>query len=160
MKLFEIPVYALSKECLEQRVKYAFDIYKKPYPDNADIIKELKTSFNIGAFPACLWEYNHIIGYMVVSKVGKDINIEWYTSSPELQRYLWKSEKKHFFQNMRINGYHFYTGDMKEGEELRNKLKILLEGFVKEVLKPIYFADLEAFNNIDALLDYDKLLKG
>lgn len=159
MKLFEIPVYALTREKLKERVDNDFQDFKYRYPSNSTYTEEkLREFFDITAYPARLWDYNHIIGYMVISKQGYDYSIEWYAPLPSLQRYKWSSGKKHPVNNTMINGYHFYAGDVKTGEELRIRLNDLVSSFETNLKKRGYYADMEAFNSIDSLLDYNKLL--
>ena len=160
MKLFEIPVYVLSRALLEKRVNTAFSKFFKKYNDTGKSETELKKLFDITAYPARLWDYNHIIGYIVISKCGGDMILDWYTLFPGVQKYYWGSGRKKYMQNTHLSGYHFYTGNIKSGTQLRQRLYELIKGFEKELKKRGYFVDLEAFRNIDGLLDYEKLLGG
>lgn len=158
MKLFEIPVYAFSKEMLERRVEQT---RQKIISENANrnlSEHHLNQILALATFPQCLWEYNHIIGYIVVSKCGYDIVLDWYASLPSIQKYYWTSKKKHCLQNVHLNGYHFYTGNMINGDQLRERMKELIIGFAEILRKRGYYADLEAYYNIDTLLDYGRLL--
>lgn len=159
MKLFEIPVYAVSREELDKRVRKAYEKHKNGHSHFGLSERELKRTFDLTAFPSRLWEYNHIVGFIVVSKKRADVILEYYAPLPGIQKYYWNSRIKHFVQNAQINGYHFYTGDINSGAELRENLKVLLRSYLHELKNRGYWADLEAFNNIDSLLDYDRLLK-
>ena len=160
MKLFEIPVYALSKEKLNERVDYAFRKFKSTYSRYEYDDNQFKKLFDIENYPARLWDYNHIIGYIAITKDGKDFGLDWYTIIPSPQKYYWNSRRKNHLQNARINGYHFYAGNMKTGKELQARLNDLVKGFVDDLRKRGYYADDEAFLSISNLLDYDALLKG
>lgn len=160
MKLFEIPVYALPEEVLEKRVNTAFGKFLMNHNYTGKSDTELKQLFDRTAYPARLWEYNHIIGYIVISKSGDDMILDWYAPLPTVQKYYWNSGKKHYIQDTHLNGYHFYTGNMKTGVQLQQRLLEFITGFEKDLKKRGYFVDLESFSNIDRLLDYEQLLKG
>ncbi len=158
MKLFEIPVYAFSKETLEEKVENARQKLLSSYEGSNVTNEHINTAFFIKYYPHFLWEYNHIVGYIVISKKANDIVLEWYTSSPSIIRYHWDSNRKHFLKAEVLSGYHFYIGNLKTGDRLRERIHDLLKGFIND-LKKSYFVDIETFNNIDSLLNYDKLLK-
>lgn len=159
MKLFEIPVYALTKEKLSVRVEEERQRIKNSFRENSAATEEFK-QFCMGQFvyPECLWEYNHIVGYIVIRKEKRDMILEWYAELPRTTRYRWKSSKKKFLQNMQLNGYHFYIGNIKTGEELSDRLHDLVYGFSEELKKKRYYADLDAFDNLTPFVDYSKLL--
>ena len=158
LKLYEIAVYALSKEKLKKRVDKKIhklmDDYNKPGVSE----KILRQAIEIESYPQRLWEYNHIIGYIVIVKTGDDIVIQWYTTFPETKRYRWDSGKKKYFIDTHLNGYHFNVCGMNSGAKLRERIRELIISFNKTLESKGYYVDLESFNNIDALVDYDKLL--
>ncbi len=158
MKLFEIPVYALSKSVLEKRVQQKTDEIKNTKFSQQTPEDHLNQLLDRVMFPQRLWEYNHIIGYIVITKRGQDINLDWYTVFPSLQRYHWDSRQKHYMQNMHVNGQHFFIGNLESGEQLKGKMYELVVNFAK-TLKKNYYVDMEAFNNISSILNYDELLK-
>ena len=158
MKLFEIPVYALSKADLENRVKQEYDKVRVDYEACGRSEEDIQFKSAFITNPWGQWEYNHIIGYLVIIKESKNICFEYYTVVPNYKRYICKSNAKKFLTDSQMGGMHFYTGTLKSGEELREKLCNMMSGFVKEQEKKGHYIDLEAFNNISALLDYSKLL--
>lgn len=160
MKLFEIPVYALSKKALEKRVEKSRQKIRFEGTDSQRSKETIKRVIQLETFPQCMWEYNHIIGFIVISQDSYDVILDWYAPEPSIQKYYWHSQKKIFLQNKQLGGQHFYIGNMKNGEQLRTRLNELVKGFARTLSKKGYYADLEAFNNIDALLDYERLLKG
>ena len=121
MKLVEIPVYALSEKVLKKRVDIAFSKFSKDYNYTGKSNAELRQIFDISAYPAHLWEYNHIIGYIVISKSVDDMILDWYAPLSTVQKYYWNSGKKHYIQDTHLNGYHFYTGNMKTGTQLQQR---------------------------------------
>ena len=160
MKLFEIPVYALSKEALVHRVEKVRQKVRIDGADSCASEESIKRAIDLETFPQRLWEYNHIIGFIVISKKGDDIILDWYSPEPIFQRYYWRSTKKHFLQNAQLSGYHFYLGNLKTGEQLRKLLKKLITDFEKKLQlnNRYYYADLESFNNIDRFFDYERVL--
>ena len=56
MKLFEIPVYALSKEVLAERVENRIRSFRDRYPD-FDFSKN-KQILDLDMYPQRLWHYN------------------------------------------------------------------------------------------------------
>lgn len=158
MKLFEIPIYRYSKIELKKRYdRYISSLmtkFQSITEETANNIIELET------YPQRLWDYNHIIGYIVVKKEYSDIVIELYLPEPMITRYYWHSIKKIFLYNTHLNGHHFYIGDMKNGAQLKKQLHTLLDSLISDIEKKKYFVDSEAFESIDELLDYDRLLKG
>ncbi|MBR2278614.1 MAG: hypothetical protein IJ872_05285 [Eubacterium sp.] len=157
MKLFEIPVYAITKEELIKKVETEHrKIIGNINPKNDK--KFVESALALATFPQSLWEYNHIIGYVVVLLVKNDIVLEWYAPVPSIKRYYWKSKKKHFVQNTHMNGYHIYVGNIKTGLNLKEQINEYLVKLSGCFIDRGYYIDLEAYNNLKELIDYDKLL--
>ena len=159
MKLFEIPVYAISKKKLEKRVEQARQKTRNSFIGQNASEDHIKQCVEQTVFPQCLWDYNHIIGYIVVIKQKNDIVLNWYAPLPSIQRYRWRTQRKLYLQNTHLNGYHFYLGNLHTGEQLRTKLNDMIEGYANELKKRKYYADLEVFKNLDSLLNYNQLLE-
>ena len=160
MKLFEIPVYAMSKETLAKRVEQKSLKIRSENAGRKITEEHIKQIIALETFPQSLWEYNHIIGYIVISKDRNDMALDWYAPIPGIQKYYWTSHTKYYVQNTQLNGCHFYIGNISSGEQLKEKLKALVTGYAEELKKVGYYADLEAFSNIVELLNYEKLLRG
>ena len=158
MKLFEIPVYALQRNDLAKRVGKAYENFREQHTLADE--ETVKRGWDRESFPQRLWDYNHIWGYIVISKIGDEIEFLWYSPKPTLQRYRWKSIRKHYLQGEQLSGYHFYTGNIVSGVQLETRINELLMDFTKKLEKKGYYPDLEAFNSINPLIDYDKLLRG
>ncbi len=155
MKLFEIPVYALSKKRLSERVEY-WDKKLREW-SNSTSEEHLRKLVAFDTYPQCLWDYNHIIGVMVVNVNGDDVEIQWYAHVPK-PRYYWHSDRKIFFQNTNKTGYHFRYLGLTNGK-IKERLCSLVYGFVKELSKERYYADLEVFNNVVHCLDFNKCFR-
>ena len=157
MKLFEIPIYALTKEKLHERVEKHIVKLKNEHPDAPE--ETIKHVIELTTFPQRLWDYNHIVGYIVISKEDNDIVFDEYLPVETVQKYYWTSKQKRFIQNTGLVGTHFRISNMKTSEEIRNQIHEFLDERIKK-LKKGYYVDREAFDAADALLDYSKLLKG
>ena len=159
MKLFEIPIYALTKELLSKRVEDQIRRIRERCntPNMTDEI--MNHIIDIETFPQRVWDYNHIIGYIVISYTGTEVKIDLFEVTPPFEKYHWESKKKKFLQNTIQLGTHFYLGQMKSGEEIRIQLKSLLAEIIDDITSRGYYVDTEAFENTNNLIDYSRLLK-
>ena len=57
MKLFEIPVYAISREELETRVRKAYEKHKNDHRLLGLSEREMKQTFDLAAFPSRFGRY-------------------------------------------------------------------------------------------------------
>lgn len=155
MKLFEIPVYALSKKRLSDRIEYRVKKLKEWSSSTSE--EHLRKLIALDTYPQCLWDYNHIIGVMVVNVDGDDVELQWYAHVPKT-RYYWHSYKKEFLQNTNMTGYHFrYLG--LTNSTIKESLYRLVHGFAKELSRERYYVDLEVFNNVVHCLDFNKCFR-
>lgn len=160
-KLFEIPIYALSRSTLEKRVNYAEASFEKEYlktNDNVDN-EHFQKCLQLAFFPKQLWDYNHIIGYIVIKTDEQDVLLEEYLPYKELERYHWDAEKKHFVVNQMSPGMHFSIGE-KPSQEIKENIQLFLNEFENRLKKRGYVLDREAFDNIAPYIDFKKLVEG
>ncbi len=162
MKLFEILIYPFSREELvnkvsNARLKYEVRLQNPLYPRREEHLKKCSA---MRFYPFSLWDYNHIIGAIVVKKEHNDIIIDQYVPAQDMDRYRWDSTKKKYLMNAQLIGNHFYIGNMKNGSQLRDELHQYINSLIERIEKQGRFVDREAFDVIDQFLDYDKLLKG
>ncbi|NLY70522.1 MAG: hypothetical protein GX076_02395 [Clostridiales bacterium] len=160
-KLFEIPVYALDKESLRRRVDTKNSRFKKRLEkENVRNDDEIaRKAFDVNNFPQRVWEYNHIIGYIVISLTTQDVWFEIYFPYQEIKRYCWNSKVKKSLINTYANGLHFHVSSDMSNEEIRDKTKQWLDTIVCNHLLRRYCVDSEAFIFINTSLDYRKLMK-
>ncbi len=161
MKLFEIPIYALSKDALMKRYeKQKNKIINKlelERTQNRDM-RKINHIIDLGTYPQRLWEYNHIVGYIIIGFDERDIYFQQYVPAKPIERYRWMNRKnKTFLMDNCLTGCHFYYHNCKTDEELRNRLHKMLEGVIQNVDKRFY-VDMEAFEQADRLIDYSRLL--
>lgn len=159
MKLFEIPVYGLSRNVLKKRVEQRRTKLINASCLSEEDLKNEITLCGLSAFPKDQWDYNHIVGYIVIYHEGNNIRLNWYTAI-EAKAYHWSSDNKKFFALSRPSGFHSYIGNIKTGDELRSWIHELLSRFIRDLKMKHrgYFVDLEAFHNLDTLIDYSRLL--
>ena len=159
MKLFEIPVYGLTKEVLKKRVEERRIRLTKEARLSHEDLKDERIIQGLSVYPKDQWAYNHIVGFIEISYEKDKITLNWYTTT-DLKSYRWESTKKRFLQPTRPSGHHFYIGNIKSGDEFRNRLHELLHLFIQDLKNEHsgYYVDLEVFNNIDKLVDYSRLL--
>ena len=160
-KIFEIPIYALSRSKLQKRVKNAEEAYKKEYlqshlkPDN----NHYRECLRLLLYPQRLWDYNHIIGFVLIKSDGQDILFEEYLPYKTVERYHWKVSTKHFVVNQMSPGMHFPIGE-KPSQEIKENIQLFLNEFENRLKKRGYVLDREAFDNIAPYIDFKKLVKG
>ena len=156
-KLFDIPVYALEKKILSQRVdrkiKCVVEMASRSDREVLDRLIERET------FPMRCWEYNHIVGYIRIGLTRQEIVASVFMPVPAPSRYYWNSTTKYFVQDLGANNTHVYIGNMKTNEELRGAAAELLERVIKDHLYGRFYADKTAFDAVNTHIDYLGLLQ-
>ena len=160
IKLFEIPVYAWTKEKFDKKIDKAKEIETEAYlkrhnrEDEATCIEEyLEYVFNSYQ----IWEYNHIIGVIVISLEGRDVCFYIYKPYSTIEKYHWKSRKKVYLREQQYGGLHFRISEKDTNESVRIKTKDMLDGIAHDIFKKNY-VDKEAFINVNANIDYMKMI--
>ena len=156
-KIFEIPVYALKKEQLQDKFLKFSDLWKTKHPQIPPEI--VQRGIEIESYPQRLCEYNHIVGYIVISVKGYDIWFDVYLPTPHMERYIWKSKQKHFLYNIHANGMHFYVDDKLSNAKIQKKTKEMLDTIIKNHIPGRFFVDLEIFKIVNRMIDYHSILQ-
>lgn len=164
MKLFEIPIYAYSPEGLQKKVSEYKEKHKESYEVSHEKIDQqhMNACANFACSPYQTWQYNHIVGYIVIVSEKNDIVFELYLqthSSNYKSRYIWRSNQKWFLCNQNILGYHFMIKPTDTNDIIKKRVFSFLEGIIKEFIPSKYYVDREAFENINKLINYESLLK-
>lgn len=161
-KLFEIPIYAFSPEMFKTKVtRYKQSLVEEFHRkhnriDNA----EFREWMFCLCHPFQLWNYNHIVGYIVLLSDGVDVVFELYLQAHEKlfkSRYYWRSTRKWFLENQGINGFHFRIDENDSSDAIREKIYSWLEKLIKEYIPSKYYIDREAFDSIAPIIDYSDL---
>jgi len=154
--LFEIPIYAIKRDVLHSRVEKTKEKHIKECvechhlkPDSDEIHRSLEML----TYPMCVWEYNHIIGYLRISIDAQDVLFDTYLPMNQVERYHWDSKVKHFVVNQMEPNNHFYIGN-KSSNEIRDRITDYLNDYCKRMDKRGYQVDLDAFNTLHKYIDY------
>jgi len=108
------------------------------------------------SLPECLWKFNQIIGYIIISSTKNEIIFNLYCSTDK--KYFADSKKKHWMINWDMNGTHFETNSKSE-YEIKTEICKWLKIIYKEHLHSKHFIDLSTFNNIINYIDIKKMMK-
>lgn len=153
IKLFEIPIYAMKKE--EFCKKWDKEI-KKYNIHSEEEYKDIKNLF----FPMTVWEYNQIIGYIVIQIIkreyGTDIEFEWYQSDKE--KFIFKSKRKNFIYNSTLLGFHFFIEENDNNNRIKFKIKEMLCELLKDEQFKNRYIDLSIFEIQLKYLDIMKII--
>lgn len=151
-KLFEIPVYAISASKLNTRTSKRIadlkELFSHSDPDDAALVIDRET------FPMRFWDYNHIIGYIRIAVSKTDIVFDVFMPTPIPERYVWDTKRKIYVQNIGVNGTHIYCGSLKTNAEFRKAVSDMLDQVVTDHIPKRFYVDREAFDAINAHLDY------
>ena len=157
-KLFEIPVYAMDKDALMKR----YDLFCEKYKEKSILLEAseetIRRCIEIEAYPQRLWQYNHIVGYIMIGIDGRDIEFKVYLPTPRIEKYYWKSKKKRFLYDIRANdAYCRIEKDYTNGD-IRREIAQTLNGIIKEHIPSNYYVDLECFERLNKFLNYKEFL--
>ena len=156
-KLFEIPVYAVSRKELSRKVKLLRlkirNEHERCSREHMIAVEELAT------YPYRLWDYNHIVGYIRISTEGRDIFFDVFLPESKRERYRWKSKRKILLYDTSANGTHFYVNDRMTNEDIQVRTAEMLQLVIKNLISKRYFTDTEAFNNLNGQLNYIEIME-
>ena len=155
VKLFEIPIYGLSRETLHARYNKYCDNFHQKYP-NASIecserCIELET-----ASQRC-WEYNHIVGYILIYFEFNDIWFNVYLPK-QCDRYRWESCQKTFIRNIFANSTHFRIDDLSNNEAIQKDLADMLDSTIKAHVPKRFYVDRETFDSTYKFINYSNII--
>ncbi len=158
-KLFEIPGYAMDKDTLMKR----YDKYCENYRRESVLLEAseetIRRCIEIEAYPQRLWQYNHIVGYIMIGINGQDIDFKVYLPIPKIEKYFWKSKKKNFLYDIRANGAYCRIEKNYTNDYIQQEIEKTLQSIIKEHVPNNYYVDLECFIRLNKLLDYKMLVE-
>lgn len=156
-KLFEIPIYAFNRKVLYKREE---KVRQEVWNGHEGCPKENINAVAAAAtYPACLWDYNHIVGFIRISVDTRDIMFDVFVPTPQRQRYLWWSKRKIFLYNSPVSGAHFHVNEKMTNESVQKRTAEMLQGVIKTHVRKRYFVDTEAFYNLNEQIDYLKITR-
>lgn len=152
-KLFEIPIYALSRKELDKRIKKdrtAFITKNNHIPEDiaVDVFDNKFTLYKRN------WDYNHIVGYIQIFKQGNNLKLELYLIVEPQSKYYWKSNRKKFLRKQFTNGCNIYLGQYENNIQVSKKLDCLLNDLKKNYIPSRYYIDTETYDNTKEYIDY------
>lgn len=162
MKLFEIPVYALKQSTLKER----YMAKRQKLIDEFDLVRtqngnaqKIDNIVEMETYPQRLWNYNHIVGYIVISVNSTDISFDQFVPAHVLKRYYWDNKtSKTFLRSNHLSGYHFCYQNLSTDAEIRSRIHEMLEEIISKTVNQRFYVDREAFDQADRLMDYSRLL--
>ena len=158
IKLFEIPVYAMTKNALLENYGNKKNKLKAEHPF---IDEEMFDSvLRIETYPQRLWEYNHVIGYIAISYSKSDVMFDIYLPVKRSRRYCWTSRRKIWLRNAMANGLHFRISDEMDSETIAKRVAEMVNLIITDYIPEEYYVDAEAFHSLNTRVDYAAIMKG
>ena len=164
-KLFEIPIYAFTPDILRKRVNEHKESLEKEYKQSHqnDDQSHMRNWIFLCCHPFQLWDYNHIVGFIVISFDKCDVFFDLFLQAQGIYnktRYYWNSKQKWLLDNQHLGGWHFRLDDTYSSEDVRIRIHSLLDGLIRDRIPKSFYVDREAFDAVDKMIDYTRLLKG
>ena len=157
-KLFEIPIYAFSRKKLEKNFGIKRNRIIEEYQiQNADI-STIDSVVDTITYPYRLWNYNHIIGYITIYIKERSFYFDVYLSYNR-KKFHWITNNKVYLRNVMANGTHIYIKESDSNKTIQKKIAEELDIVIQGHIDTKYYVDRKAFDNINQLIDYRKLLK-
>ena len=154
VKLFEIPIYSMKKEIYEKRCYNYIERYaNQTTPSNYEYFYSYLKSTILIHRP---WVYNQIIGYIVISFYQNSI---WFDEYATLDKKIHATgNKKHYIQDMMLNGYHFYVPRNMPDVEIKQSIIDWITSIEKDILEKPWSLEKELFMNQLNYIDIRKMI--
>lgn len=157
-KIFEIPVYAMSKEKLHKKYLDFANSWNKMHSDVSESVNQ--HCVEIMTYPQRLWDYNHVVGVIQVSTKKHDIWFKIFLPAKTCKcRYRWRSKQKVLLYDILANGTHFYVNKSMANNQIRETVEDMLKSIVKTYIPTRYYVDLEVFQNLNSVIDYRTIME-
>lgn len=149
IKILEIPIYSMKQEVFSKKWN---NFFEKNYPKN-EYFEDVKRIY----FPRTVWQYNQIIGYLVITYSQNTI---WFNEYGTLDRNIHAvSKTKHFIENMYLGGYHFHIEDTMSNKGIQEEILYWINSFEKDIMNKNYYLDKENFIYLLKYIDIKNLIK-
>lgn len=155
VKLFEIPIYGLSSKTIDDRYQKYCENFQKQHPDVVG--EHFERCIEHLTYPQRCWNYNHIVGYILIYFERNDIFYDVYLPY-QCDRYRWDSHKKTFIRNVFANGTHFRIDDPTNNEKIQNELAEMLDMTIRAHVPNRFYVDREAFDNTYRFINYGEII--
>ena len=157
-KIFEIPIYAFKRNVLQQRYKRFEQNFRNMFSDLGSSEEAIRMCIDIESFPKRVWDYNHIIGFIVIGLEHGDIGFKIYLPWKQKSRYMWKSLKKVFLYDIYANETFFRVEDKQSNEEIQEQVEESLVSIINHHIPDRYYVDTETFYRMNKAIDYKKVI--
>ena len=121
-KLFEIPIYAFNRNNILEKYRLYCKKIKRMYATSPS--QTIENCIDIETYPHRSWEYNHIVGFIMIYYEHNDICFKVYLPF-DLKKYHWRSFRKIYVSDIFANGVHFYVDNLTESKEIQFSKKNL-----------------------------------
>lgn len=153
--LFEIPVYSMSEGVFSRRWEKVKTKMQEQFVSAGHTETEAKDFVNRYTFPQCVWRYNQIVGYIRISVTSTDVVFTLFKSLDK--RYGFRDAKKHFVQDINMNGTHFYAAGMSD-VEIIEQIRVWLKEIKKTHLKSSFVLDYTSFENTVKFIPFREIM--
>jgi hypothetical protein len=157
IKLFEIPVYAMSREKLSRKCEQVCAKLRSEHVGCSE--DHVNAIVALSVHPQRQWDYNHIVGYIKISANCQDIIFDVFLPTPQRERYLWQSGQKVFLYNISANGTHFYVSERMNNRAIQDRTAEMLCSVIKTHIPSRYYVDTEAFDHLNKHMDYRSIME-
>lgn len=153
--LFEIPIYTMSASKFNKRwdIKQA-KLYNE-FLRRGNTEQRIHEILRILWHPKCIWKYNQIIGYIVLSVTASDVLFDLYCSLDK--KFYADSKTKHFIQSWAMGGTHFYAENKTE-DDIKREILCWLSFIEKEHLKSRFYIDYSTFYNVFNFINIKEIM--
>ncbi len=154
--LFELPVYTMSEEEFNKRwEKKKVELYNE-FISHGHTEDSARQGVRHAFYPKWIWKYNQIIGYIKISVTADDVLFDLFCSMD--QRYYIDSKRKHFIEDWRLGGTHFYVANKSE-DYIKQEIISWLGYMEKDHLRGRFHVDYTTFNNIFNYVPIKEIMK-
>ena len=155
IKLFEIPIYAISRNKLNKKYQTFRNNFKSKYPYLSS--KTFERCIELETYPQRCWEYNHLIGYILIYYEFNDIYFNVYLPY-KIRRYYWRSYRKIYVRDIMANSTHFRIDDITKNKEKQKDLIEMLDVVIKDHIPKEFYVDRETFDNTYSFINYSEII--
>ena len=157
-KIFEIPLYAIDEKELKKRVAQYLKKNNEFYNCTETNEEIIKNTVLREIYPKNVWNYNHIIGYIVVYIKKNEIIFQRYSPYKEVKRYVWNTDRKKYLCDSLLNGARIPISKTMTNGEISDRISCFIDRIAGDVLNRNQVMDKSAFVNIYKYIDYRQLL--
>ena len=154
MIILEIPIYSMKKKEFNER--WENHIKEMVSQTNIENRKEFEKNYRNYYIVERQWKYNQIIGFLVIYYENGTVWFDEYCTMDKNIRF--KSNKKHFIQNLNLGGYHFWISNEMTNKSIQEEIIHWITSFEEEVMDKKYFLDKDKYLKIIKHLDIKKMI--